>query len=86
MRLCKYSGVFGQPNVGFHAPRIFGLAALDTIGTIVIIAMIIYFAKMSAGGAVVFTVASVLFVIFIHWLFCVDTALNRKLGLSKSKV
>lgn len=32
----KYKDIFGKPNEGFHKTRLFGMAAFDMIGTILI--------------------------------------------------
>lgn len=43
---CPYAHIFGEPGKGFHAPRLFGLAALDTLGT----AGLAYATRSYVGG------------------------------------
>lgn len=70
---CQYKDIFGPPNTGFHSTRLFGLAANDLIGTIIIALTIAYFNKLNYVYTILITF---IFVIFIHRLFCVNTALN----------
>ena len=34
--LCQYASLFGEPGKGAHAPRLFGLATVDLLGTALI--------------------------------------------------
>ena len=70
---CKHRNIFGIPNEGFHSRRLFGFAANDLIGTILIALAIAYINKLNYITTLVITF---LFVIFIHRLFCVNTKLN----------
>ncbi len=79
MGLCKYKDSLGLPGKGVHEKRVFGLAIWDVIGTI-IIAMLISW-KWEMGFPKAFSGVMVA-TIFIHWIFCVDTALNVGLGLT----
>lgn len=74
--LCEYKEIFGKPNEGFHEKRIFGLALWDVLGTIMII---IFISMASDINIAVVSVGIIIFTIFIHKLFCVDTALNKKI-------
>lgn len=71
MILCKYKDIFGKPKKGIHSVRIFGLAAVDTIGTIIIAYLLSRYMKWNPW----YTILSA-FVIgeLLHYLFCVDTA------------
>ena len=71
---CKYRDLFGKPDEGIHKYRIFGLAAVDVILTIILIIAITQFFA-SKPYLKVFIVVVLLF-ITIHRLFCVNTALN----------
>jgi hypothetical protein len=82
--LCKYKDIFGRPNEGAHSIRIFGFAAVDIILTILAAFLIAKFTKIGAKiGVIYVTLALFLLGIFIHYLFCVDTKLNRCLGLTR---
>lgn len=73
---CPYSELFGKPGEGFHKDRLFGLAANDLIGTVILIVIIAIVSGYSLlSVALVVSVLTVL----IHKAFCVDTALNKKI-------
>ena len=55
-----------------------GLALVDVIPTLLLILMLAYVTKQNIW---IVSLIVLLFVIFIHWLFCVETALNHFLGL-----
>ncbi len=69
---CEYKDIFGKPNEGFHKDRIFGLAAWDLLGTIIIIIIAVNYYN-SCLPVIIIPLATIL----IHKLFCVDTALNK---------
>lgn len=73
---CPYKDSLGVPGEGFHSARIMGLAAGDTIGTI-ILAWII----SRLIGVKFLPTLIALFVIgeIMHWYFCVDTAFLKYL-------
>lgn len=72
--LCKYKNMFGEPNQGFHKERILGFARNDIIGTIIIGIIV---SKIFKFDLIKTYILLILFVIFIHKLFCVETALNK---------
>jgi hypothetical protein len=72
MSLCKYSEIFGIPKTGFHKLRIFGLAAGDLLGTILIAFLISRFTKIHFFKVFVILM---LLSILLHLLFCVKTSL-----------
>ena len=87
---CKYARVAGLPGEGVHATRLFGMAAFDLVGTLLIavgIAAWICWRRRPLGVGAVVAVAIAVFVtlmtlsVFSHWLFCVPTALTKSLGL-----
>ncbi len=75
---CEYRDIFGKPGEGFHKERLFGLAAYDLIGTIILIIVI-----SLLSGISLFIVAGItaILTILTHKLFCVETALNKKIGI-----
>ncbi len=74
--LCRYKDIFGKPGEGFHKDRIFGLALWDLLGTLIIIIFISQYFDIN----IILTTATVsIITILIHKLFCVDTALNKKI-------
>lgn len=89
LNLCKYKNIFGEPGTGVHKYRIFDIAVVDTVLTVLIIALIIWvwYKKFSTvktrkhvGWVVLFTTIIVFSLgIFAHRLFCVNTTINKKL-------
>jgi hypothetical protein len=76
MSFCKYKNIFGEPNTGFHSYRIFDIAVVDTVSTIILAVILSYFLKIK------FLI--VLFALFIlgivmHHLFCVRTTIDKLL-------
>lgn len=74
MSLCKYKHIFGKEKEGIHKYRIFDIAIVDVIGTVVIGVIISYYAKWNYYITVL-----LLFIIAIilHRLFCVNTTINK---------
>lgn len=76
MSLCKYKNSLGIPNKGIHSYRLFGVAIVDVIMTIIAAKIISYYYKISFFYTCVF-----LFVlgIILHRLFCVRTTIDKVL-------
>lgn len=74
MNFCKYSNQFGMPGQGIHSYRLFDIAIVDVIMTILVGLLISYVFKYN-----IIYVLIVLFLIgiIVHKIFCVDTALNN---------
>lgn len=71
--LSQYRDIFGKPREGFHKERLFGFAAYDVIGTIIIAYLVAEYYKINFFK----TLLIILFLtILIHRLFGVDTSLN----------
>ena len=78
--LSKYSGAFGQPGEGAHSLRVFNVAVVDVLVT-VLVAWIIF--KLLKGSIHFLFILLSLFLagIFVHWLFGVKTTVNKAVGL-----
>ncbi len=80
MVLCAYSDIFGKPNTGLHEFRLFNLALIDIIFTL-IFAYVFYYILNSIYGYQInyFLVLIILFIISIvlHRLFCVKTTVDN---------
>jgi hypothetical protein len=76
MDLCKYKNALGEPNKGVHSYRVFGLAIMDILMTLIAALVISYFFKISF-----FYTCISLFIlgIFLHRLFCVRTTVDKLL-------
>jgi hypothetical protein len=74
--LCAYKDLIGQPGEGIHAPRAFGMAAIDWIVTLLFAALFSY--AMQYNFFYVLLIICLIMIIS-HRAFCVNTALNVKL-------
>lgn len=74
--LCKYKNALGKPKEGLHKYRIFNIAIIDLLLTIIVAIIISYIMKMN-----VFIVFIILFLlgIIMHRLFCVRTTIDKLL-------
>lgn len=74
MTLCAYKDMFGKPGTGVHAYRLFDVAVVDVVMTIVFG----YLAAM-ALGLTAWKVILALFIlgIVLHRLFCVRTTVDK---------
>jgi hypothetical protein len=71
MSLCPYSNIFGRPGEGVHKYRVFNIAIVDTVMTIV--------AAFLISRKHFWMVLALLFLlgIILHRLFCVRTTVDR---------
>jgi uncharacterized membrane protein len=72
--LCKYKDALGVPGEGIHSYRIFGIAIVDVIMTIIGAWIIAFFFRLNF----LYTL-TVLFVlgIILHRIFCVRTTVDK---------
>ena len=72
--LCPYKYIFGEPKKGVHSHRIFDLAIVDILGTIVIAYGISqYFNKDFKEILLVLFLLGII----LHRLFCVRTTVDK---------
>jgi hypothetical protein len=76
MDLCKYQNSLGIPNQGVHSYRLFGVAIVDVIFTIIGAMIISYFSNRSFIYTLIFLF---LLGIILHRLFCVRTTIDKLL-------
>ena len=74
MNLCKYKDIFGKPGTGVHSYRLFGIAIVDLLMTLVFAWFLSLYTDLTFLGASLFMVV---LGIIIHRVFCVDTGLNK---------
>lgn len=79
MLLCRYKDVFGVPGQGAHSIRVFGLAAVDVVGTAGIAWLVHWWLGAPLHWALLGTCAAG---VLAHWLFCVDTVVARALAFA----
>ena len=74
--LCQYKDAFGQVGTGIHSYRIFGIAYMDVIITIITALIIAWVAKWNY----LYTVIGFFGLgIIVHQIFCVRTAVDKLL-------
>ena len=74
MELCKYKHIFGVEKEGIHSYRLFNVAIVDVLSTV--IGAIFIALLFNTNAIVVFIVLMVLSLI-LHRLFCVKTTLTK---------
>jgi len=74
MDFCKYKNVFGEPGKGAHSYRIFNIAIIDVIFTILLVYLICWITKWTFWATLVVTF---IIGIFAHRLFCVRTTVDK---------
>ena len=79
--LCKYKDILGTPRVGIHSYRIFDLAIMDILFTIIGGIGIGYFMKRVVPWWNIYTTIGGLFLlgIILHRVFCVRTTVDKLL-------
>ena len=72
--LCQYRDIFGQPRTGAHALRLFDVAIVDVVLTV----LGAYILSMYIPAIPFWTILLSLFIfaIILHRLFCVNTKIN----------
>ena len=74
--LCKYKDILGEPKKGIHSYRLFGVAIVDVILTIIGAWLIAHFFHLNF----VHTLVSLFILgIILHRIFCVKTTVDRVL-------
>ena len=74
--LCKYKDIFGKPNQGAHSYRIFNIAIVDVLLTI----LVAYLLSIFTGYKFVYTLIFMFILgIFSHRIFCVRTTIDKLL-------
>ena len=76
MFLCKYKNILGEPNKGVHSIRMFDIAIVDVILTVIAGVLISRFLKVSL---VYVLIALFMLAIVMHRIFCVRTKVDRLL-------
>jgi len=74
--LCKYKDIFGKPNQGAHSYRIFNIAIVDVLLTI----LAAYLLSIFTGYKMVYTLIFMFILgIISHRIFCVRTTIDKLL-------
>lgn len=74
MNLCKYKDVFGRPKEGAHSWRIFDVAVVDVVLTLIIAGLVTRYSQIP-----LWQTALALFAVGIasHRAFCVRTTVDK---------
>jgi hypothetical protein len=77
MSLCKYKHVFGKEGEGVHSIRLFNLAIMDVLFTVIAGVLIVIW--WGWNWMRFLFVLALLFVVgvLMHRLFCVNTTINK---------
>ena len=76
MDLCKYKDILGKPGKGVHKYRLFNIAIVDVILTIIGAYLIAIFFKWPVLYT---TIGLFILGIILHRIFCVRTQLDKLL-------
>ena len=74
--LCKYKDILGKPGEGVHSFRIFNIAIVDVILTIIAAYIITYITKINFLNSLL---GMFILGIISHRLFCVRTTIDKVL-------
>ena len=78
MSLCKYKDIFGKPNEGVHKYRIFNIAIIDVIFTI-IGAYLLNKYLFKKTKFIIILISLLILGIIAHRIFCVRTTVDKLL-------
>ena len=81
MNLCKYKNIFGIPKQGVHSYRIFNIAIVDVIMTILVGYIISYIYKTTF---IITCIILFILGIILHRIFCVRTTVDKLLFSSNA--
>ena len=74
---CKYNKIFGEPSKGVHSYRIFDIAIVDVVFTIISAYLIHLF--LPKYNFITILILLFLLGIFLHHIFCVRTTIDKLL-------
>ena len=82
MNLCKYAEIFGKPGEGVHSIRVFDIAIVDVVMSIIVALFLYYVINYMFSINVsywVYLIILFLMGILMHRLFCVKTTIDKLL-------
>ena len=78
--MCPYKNIFGEPNTGSHKYRIFNLAIIDIIFTIIGAFLLYQIQYINRYISLLnFTISLFILGIITHRVFCVRTTIDKLL-------
>ena len=75
---CKYKDILGEPGKGLHSHRVFGIAIVDVLLTILLAKFIQYYIMEDCNIWVILIFTFILGII-LHRIFCVRTTIDKLL-------
>ena len=86
MSLCKYANALGEPGKGVHSIRVFNIAVVDVLFTIILALVFALFFKYAIKLEATFTIIFIINLvslcilgIILHKIFCVRTTIDKLL-------
>lgn len=76
---CQYKDIFGKSGQGIHSIRIFNIAVVDMLLTILAAVLIGKYFRLNVKGMIWVFAVLLLMSLVIHEAFCVDTTLTKLL-------
>ena len=76
MDLCKYKNIFGEPGKGAHSYRLFNVAIVDVLATILVAYLL---SKLFNWSFILTTIIFFIVGIIAHRMFCVRTTIDKLL-------
>jgi hypothetical protein len=73
----EYRYVFGKEGEGVHSYRLFDIAIIDVIFTIIGAGLISYIFNLNVLDFILITITLFIAGIILHYLFCVETTINK---------
>lgn len=85
MNLCYFKNSFGKPNTGVHSIKIYNIAIIDFLITFLAAYLFYKIIKIYNRKIKYWKVLITLFIlgIFFHYIFCVNTPLNKLLRITQ---
>ena len=78
--MCPYKNIFSEPNTGWHKYRIFNLAIIDIIFTIIGAFLLYQIQYINRNISLLnFTISLFILGIITHHVFCVRTTIDKLL-------
>jgi hypothetical protein len=76
MKMCQYANIFGEPGKGAHKYRIFNIAIVDLVLTLIVC---LYISTKTSLNIGVIILTALILSVFIHKFFCVKSTLTNYL-------
>ena len=74
INICQYKDLFGAPNTGSHKYRLFNIAVIDVIATLLLAYFISY---QTQHPFWIIAILLILLSVIVHREFCVNTTLTK---------